>query len=93
MAKQTNKQMMELLHELMIKDMLSRLKEGECSSQEWATIAKFLKDNDITIAVEDNDELLELQEQMAQRRERRIRLSDKDKDEIKNNIVNFKQIG
>lgn len=75
-------EMMAALHSALAEVLLDSIREKDCPASVLAVAAKFLKDNDITSVIEDNDAMRELDEKLKERAARRSKLSASEVDEL-----------
>ena len=59
-------ELLGMLHEIVANDLIAKIKSGEATAQELNAAIKFLKDNGIEAAVEDNDPLQRLSEALPE---------------------------
>ena len=60
MSKRANDDLLSLLHAALAETLLQKVKSEEVTASELAVIAKFLKDNNITVNIDDDPNMKEL---------------------------------
>lgn len=78
-------EMLEMLHGLVAKELVDRLRKGDATSADMANALRMLRENDITVIPDESDELDSLRDELAKKRKARkpdLSLAGKDKQEL-----------